>query len=402
LAKDWFMRRFTFSLLPFLLFLSVSRPALPQAQVTGTWQTLPYLMPINPIHVVLMHTGKVLIVAGSENDPNQEAEGVSASAIWDPKAGVINVLPNLGWDLFCNGMAALADGRPIIVGGTHQYDPFWGGPEVTVFDPARSGYMQVQSMAHGRWYATSTMLGDGRILAFSGYNESGAINNAVEIYKVGAGWSSPSVAPFSPPLYPRLFLLPNGNVFYTGTGWFSSSVPNTSSIFSPATQTWTMNVAKTVYTGDRKYGTAVLLPLLPANNYAPRVMLLGGGSPGTASTEIIDLSAATPKWTSSGNMTAGRAEMDAILLPNGKVLAEAGSPTDEVPSTATLAADLFDPATGVWSSAGTATYSRLYHSVALLMPDATVWVAGSNPQRGTYEQHMEIWTPPYLYTTVVN
>ena len=38
-----------------------------QAQVTGKWVTLPYTMAINPIHVGLMHTGQVLIVAGSEN-----------------------------------------------------------------------------------------------------------------------------------------------------------------------------------------------------------------------------------------------------------------------------------------------------------------------------------------------
>jgi hypothetical protein len=33
------------------------------------------------------------------------------------------------------------------------------------------------------------------------------------------------------------------------------------------------------------------------------------------------------------------------------------------------------------------------------MPDATVWVAGGNPTRGTYEQHMEIYKPAYLFTT---
>jgi hypothetical protein len=34
--------------------------------ITGRWDTVPYKMPINPIHVGLMHTGQVLIVAGSE------------------------------------------------------------------------------------------------------------------------------------------------------------------------------------------------------------------------------------------------------------------------------------------------------------------------------------------------
>jgi hypothetical protein len=52
---------------------AASEKALAQAQVTGQWVTLPYLMPINPIRVALLHTGKVLVVAGSENDPNKNA-----------------------------------------------------------------------------------------------------------------------------------------------------------------------------------------------------------------------------------------------------------------------------------------------------------------------------------------
>jgi len=36
---------------------------------------------------------------------------------------------------------------------------------------------------------------------------------------------------------------------------------------------------------------------------------------------------------------------------------------------------------------------RLYHSVALLLPDGTVWSAGSNPNWGTWENRMEIYKP---------
>ena len=32
--------------------------------VTGTWVKQPYLMPINPISATLLHTGRILIVAG--------------------------------------------------------------------------------------------------------------------------------------------------------------------------------------------------------------------------------------------------------------------------------------------------------------------------------------------------
>src|SRR6266536_3875412 len=54
--------------------------------VQGVWHTLPYLMPINPISATLLHTGKVLIVAGSENDASNNSKGSESyrNAIWDP------------------------------------------------------------------------------------------------------------------------------------------------------------------------------------------------------------------------------------------------------------------------------------------------------------------------------
>jgi hypothetical protein len=59
---------------------------------------------------------------------------------------------------------------------------------------------------------------------------------------------------------------------------------------------------------------------------------------------------------------------------------------------------LYDPNTNSFSSAGQNVYARLYHTTALLLPDATVWLAGGNPARGTYEHHMEIYKPAYLFT----
>ena len=68
------------------------------------------------------------------------------------------------------------------------------------------------------------------------------------------------------------------------------------------------------------YGSSVLLPLTPANSYDPSVMIFGGGNPATATSEIIDLGATHPAWVYGPSMSSPRIEMDATLLPNGKVL----------------------------------------------------------------------------------
>ena len=357
-----------------------------QANVQGQWQTLPNLMPINPVHAALLRNGKVLVVSGSGNLPSNTN---LQAAVFDPQTGTVTTQP-VSWDMFCNGMVVLPDGRALINGGTLQYDPFHGELRSAVYDLTTGAFTDVQSMAHGRWYPTVTTLADGTVMTFSGLDENGSTNSTVEIYSVSAGWSPPIGSPFTPPLYPRMNLLPNGKVFYSGS-------TAQSRLFDPVAKTWSGVIATTNYGGTRTYGTSVLLPLTPANNYKPVVMIMGGGNPSTATTELIDLSAANPKWTIGPLMSQPRIEMNATVLPNGKILALGGSLNDEDSGTASLNADLYDPATNTFSSAGMNAFARLYHSNSLLLPDGTVWVAGGNPARGTYEQHMEIYSPAYLF-----
>ena len=242
-----------------------------QANLQGQWTTLPNLMPINPVHVSLLSTGKVLVVSGSGN----VAANLNFQAgIWDPQTGNTTTQP-LSWDMFCNGMVVLPDGRVFINSGTLQYDPFRGDRRSAIYDPSTNVFTTVENMAHGRWYPTVTTLGDGRVMTFSGLDDlTGATNKTVEIYTVNSGWTAEFTAPFTPPLYPRMHLLPNGKVFDSG--------PATSSnLFDPATKTWTTNTARTNYSSTRTYGTSILLPLTPANNYRPSVIIMGGGNPAT-------------------------------------------------------------------------------------------------------------------------
>jgi hypothetical protein len=407
-----------------VLFLVVTiQFAMGQANVQGKWSTLSYTTPINPVHAALLSNGKILIVAGSgscppyysfcPSGPPYGPGNKSGAELLDPVAGTITQY-TLPWDMFCNAMVVLPDGRPFIMGGTESYGPqsdqqFTGYNYTATYDPATGIFSGQQAMAHGRWYPTGIVLGDGRVMVLSGaisgmdhhnQNLNGTTNSTVELYTVGSGWSQEYPVPttWTPPLYPRLHVLPSGKVFY-------SAPEPTSALFDPSNQTWTLDVATTIYDASRGYGTSVLLPLTPANNYDPHVMILGGagtatnGNPSTDTTEIIDLGASTLAWQSGPNMSESRIEMNATILPSGKVLAIGGSLNDEDPTTASLNADLYDPdpAVNTFSSAGTNAYAHLYHSTSLLLPDATVWFAGGNPSQGSYESHMEIYQPAYLF-----
>jgi hypothetical protein len=396
--------RILFALLPAVL--AFADPARGQPCVTnvphldGQWVTLPYSAPLNPISATLLRDGTVLIVAGSENDEDNYGGLNTHSyrwARWDPtgttqSSFAVGLIP---YDVFCSGTAQLPDGRALVVGGTSSY-AFTGESRSSIFDPVTGKFVQSQSMADGRWYATATTLGDGRVMAFSGILSAGGTNRTVEIYDLataGSGWTSPTTnAPFVPPLYPNMFLLPSGKVFFTGQGGGTRTTNGWT--FDPTTRAWTISAATT---RNRNYGTSVLLPLL-APSYTPRVMAFGGGNPATSTTEIIDLSATTPSWTPGPSMSTGRIELNATILPDRRVLVQGGSLDNEEPDDPSKRADLLNTAATAFASAGTAAYSRLYHSSALLLPDATVMMMGSNPSpRSTYEPAIEIYTPAYLF-----
>jgi len=148
-------------------------------------------------------------------------------------------------------------------------------------------------------------------------------------------------------------------------------------------------------------------------------MICGGGSyqditsPADASCGLISPEAATPTWEMD-NMPQGRVMVEGVLLPDEKVLwlngANRGAQGFLLADNPTLAALLYDPARPIgqrWTQLASSSIARLYHSVALLLLDGTVFIAGSNPNEmpvlesrpnAPYitEFRVERYTPPYL------
>lgn len=377
----------------------------------GVWTTLPDLMTINPIHAVLLHEnitlaeredlgapiGKVLVISGSGDYEQQETD---LSQVWDFSAGTVRN-ERVAHDAFCSGITIPADGNPVVVGGTRYNGGLPNGiSDVAVFKVSKGKYRAIEPMAQERWYPTATLLGDNRIMVDAGWMEYGIMNTTVEIYTEGVGWSEQYPMGFTPMFYQRKHLLPDGKVFASGP-------ENITRMFDPAvvstTNTgWTEvdwnQFSHTPGQWNREYGTSVMLPLTPENGYNPRVLIMGGFREApTATTEIIDLGEQDPEWQWGPDMSGPRVRMQGTLLPNGKVLALGGSSVDQEETFATLTVDLYDPDTNTFSPAGTMEYPHLDHSVSLLLPDATVWVTGSQYDIPNFEQHMEVYQPAYLF-----
>ncbi|MFE6486557.1 galactose oxidase-like domain-containing protein [Streptomyces sp. NPDC057757] len=89
----------------------------------GSWNHLdiPDDYRTNAIHAALLHTGKVLIVAGSGNEKRKFDKGSFDTVLWDPATDTFKKIPTPD-DFFCSGHAQLPSGRMLVAGGTARYE----------------------------------------------------------------------------------------------------------------------------------------------------------------------------------------------------------------------------------------------------------------------------------------
>ncbi|GAB0103191.1 hypothetical protein JMUB6875_21630 [Nocardia sp. JMUB6875] len=370
---------------------------LTNAATEGTWRILDFGTEINPVHAALLYTGDVLFFAGSGNDPDRLNAHDFRTRVWHyPNPGLD--APATPIDLFCTGQAFLPDGRLLAVGGTKQYDPFYGLRDALLFDPRTLTWNAQPDMSYGRWYPTLAALKTGEVVAVSGLGDEGFLSETPELFDPETlTWSTLPV-PGPIPMYAHLVLLADGRVFYTG-GQYGTDNGMRPSIWDTATGAVT-EVPGLFDPESRNQSTSVLLP--PAQSQ--QVMLLGGGfvdphGPGraTADTRIADLAAAAPAYRAGPPMMHARMHVCAVILPDRTVLAAGGSAMEEMADMVPPHAEIYDPVAGTWSATAPQRVARLYHSVALVTPDGKVVTAGSNPMRKTEELRIEVFWPPYLF-----
>jgi galactose oxidase len=331
--------------------------------------------PVVAIHSHLLPDGRVL-TWGHSGDPT----------VWDPATGAFQPAPN-PIDIFCGGHSLLPDGRLLVTGGNISNDH--GLPDANLFDYRTGQWAHGPQMARGRWYPTNTALPNGEMVVTSGEDEQGLPNPIPEVWQLDGTWRQLTTASLGMAYYPWMFVAPDGRVFYAG--WQVTSMW----LDASGTGKWTngpVHVAKF----SRLYGTAVM--------YEPGKVLVAGGAeqPPVNTTEVIDLNKPSPAWRSSTPMLHARHHAIGTSLPDGKVLVTGGSSSPGVNDAtgAVLAPEMWDPATERWTELPPMAEKRLYHSTALLLPDARVLVGGGGqpPADGEVDHFdVQIFYPPYLF-----
>jgi hypothetical protein len=376
------------------------------------------------IHAALLKSGKILYVAGSGDNP-ANAAGPFKAALLDPKTQDQTEII-LSEDLFCCGHCQLEDGNILFAGGTKAYKGntleglFQGLDCAYIFDADEESFTKVTSMAHGRWYPTLVTLRNSNVFANSGLDEFGCMNDLTEIYAKNDSWTikydpssdmtycvghcgsdpgagSPCYGGLgsgtNPPIfmYPRMHLLPNGWVAVCGQ-------LKTLRTWNPTTGKW-REYGSMIF-GTRSYGSTALLPLRNTQYEKGRILIMGGsldsGSPATNHCEIVFWNDTGLHTRATSPMNYSRRYPTPVILPDGKVLVIGGTALGNDKANAVYAAEIFDPVTEQWAILPSATVPRMYHSVALLLPDGRVWTASTSYSTKKAELRTEIFSPGYV------
>ena len=215
--------------------------------------------------------------------------------------------------------------------------------------------------------------GQGRLLAIGGCVRSGCeagpasatvdIIDAQNMELVGSGNL------LAQRIQPSAAALPDGRVLVLG-GWVDGRVSATTEIFNPATG---KSLAGPAMTGPRNAPALVRLA-------DGRILIAGGydGRDVRSDAEIFD--PATGLLTATGALAAARSGATATLLSDGRVLVAGGGRPDRAPQIALASAEIFDPTTGRFSTAGQLAQGRYKHG-ALRLANGDVLIVGGSDAR---------------------
>lgn len=428
----------------------------------GQWSAIQQLPDI-PVHMSLLPSGKVLFWGRDKRSDGYDIEGGSNVHLWDPISNTFTRKDNCRTNLFCSGHGFLPNGDLFVAGGSKtpvdnnlnkRFEFEGNGPRQTnIFDYESETWRAGPDMRLGRWYPSVATLSSGETLIVTGdYAREGEWNqqNDIPVYDLntdteifGLNRTLLNIPNHAPQFnnYPSLHLGPNGRLLVVTRTATSSRINDDKNglYYDPFTRTW-VDETNLDLQQHHDLATSIMYE-------AGKVMVIGGRSFTQVSddTEAIDLNPrsahpdpwATAMWAAGTKMTFPRYYHTSVLMPNGQVFIVGGSKCgglnniragdiqDVTACTggAVMNPEIFTPGTGdapgagVWSILARQQVIRMYHSVAMLMPDARILVAGGGRPGAVGEiaggqridditqlharlfahKEAEMFSPPYLF-----
>ena len=330
---------------------------------TDSWSNAGYMSTARQNHAAtLLTNGKVLVTGGMVN----YASPLASAQLYDPTTNVWKRASNMAESRTAHTATLLSDGYLLLAGGFSATIPNAVATTRLYNTTLDSWYPFSTNLSIARALHTATLLPGNKVLMAGGFDGYLPLA-ATELHDRSSGFPISAGNMTDPRFVHTATLLATGNVLVTGGVSFDDLGPKViagAEQFSPGTTSWTgaasMSAPRFAHTATLLTGGKVLVAG-GSNNYDTLA--------GMAGAELYNPT--TNQWSSAGNMAAARCLHTATLLPNGKVLVAGGynGLTDRAD------AELYNPATNSWSSAGSMATPREYHS-ATLLADGKVLVAG--------------------------
>lgn len=231
--------------------------------------------------------------------------------------------------------------------------------------------------------------------------------NATELYDPAAdAWRA------GPPMHvgrieQSATLLPDGRILVVG-GKNSLDkgvgVPNpltSAEIYDPVARTWArtgeMTEARFGHTATLLEGDACRQPNQPPASWCGKVLVVGGvskelGREPIASAELYDPASGT--WSSAGSLPQPRANHTASMMPDGRVLVAGGLTSGEgVGAQSNNSVLMYDAATNSWSPGPPMGTPRMIHTATTLQSGQVLVVGGFSGDYGQSVKSAELFDP---------
>ncbi|KAF5006962.1 hypothetical protein FDECE_6678 [Fusarium decemcellulare] len=380
------------------------------AQGVGQWgPTLDF--PIVPVAGAVEPTsGKVLVWSAYRYDQfTRSPGGYTLASEWDPSTGVISqrTVSNTNHDMFCPGISMDGDGEIVITGGN-------AAKRTTLYSSASNTWINGPDMNVARGYQASATTSDGKVFTIGGSWSGGIAKKNGEIYDPASrSWKMLSGADVTPMLtadkqglyradnHAWLFGWKNRTVFQAGPStamnWYYTD--SNGGYKSAGSRKSSRGVDPDAMCGD-----AVMFDAVKG-----RILTFGGSTSyqdadATSNAHVITIGNpgedAQVAFASDG-MYHARIFHSSVVLPDGTVFITGGQsygiPFED--STPQLTPELYDPAADRFFEQQPNSIIRVYHSLSLLLPDATVFNGGGGLCGTCTTNHFDaqIFTPSYLY-----
>lgn len=367
-------------------------------------------LPVIPVGAAQEKNGQIILWSAWADDQFFASPGgKTLTTTWNPKTKTIEqtVVANTHHDMFCPGMSMDFDGNIVVSGGGDA-------GRTSIYNGSHWAYGPDMRMPRG--YHATTTLSDGRIFAIGGSWSGGnkAEKNGEVYNPIKGKWYTRSGAQVNDMLtndrlgrwradnHAWLFGWKDGSVFQAGPSvkmhWFTVEGKGT-----------TKSAEERGDDKDSMSGNAVMFDAVNG-----KILTFGGqtsydGSYGSKNAHIITLRSAlqTPIVQiagrgSGGGMNYPRVYHTSVVLPDGKVFTAGGQawgkPFNE--STVQFYPELYNPETDTFEVLNGHNVARVYHSISVLLPDATVLNGGGGLCGNCSANHYDaqVFIPPYLLT----